>query len=299
MKRAKFTGCSHERLSFNSCRNCPDYEKCAFKTYEEKHNKRIHRTKSVAAKLTSFFAFILVASFILSFIATLDSQENIVPDIKVKGEETSNQNKNEVTEETYSQETDGAMLEVESEIQVTTETTAEATTEATTEATEPTVPYEPIKLEEYKISAIVPYDNYIYILSEEDMIYIAKMVWAEARGECYEGKVAVAAVALNRYFSDNPVFNRTSILSILKQDAQFASISNVTMYNLECVPDCMKAVQDACKGWDPTREVFEEGALYFYNPEEVSGWQAEVREGIKVMVIGNHNFHYDFEKVEE
>ena len=58
------------------------------------------------------------------------------------------------------------------------------------------------------------------------------------------------------------------------------------------------AVEDACKGWDPTRAEFENGALFFYNPKKISGYQAQIREGIKVMVIGNHNFHENFDKIE-
>ena len=324
MKSSKFTGCPHERLSFNSCQNCPDYESCEFRAFEARHNKRVVRAMAVTANLASFLAFTLVVSFILSFIASFDTQVNIMSyaeATEIRTEEPSNLYETEVTEQTEETgtqenecetlETEGEMLETESETQETecdqNETTdatnqaiaIEATEEATDATTETVTHYEPMMIEGFKISADGPYDQYVYILSEEDMIYIAKMVWAEARGECYEGKVAVAAVALNRYFCDDPFFDRTSILTILKQDSQFASISNVTSWNLDCVPDCMRAVEDACKGWDPTREMFDEGALYFYNPNDVYGWQASVREGIKVMVIGNHNFHYDFVKVEE
>lgn len=158
--------------------------------------------------------------------------------------------------------------------------------------------YKPEKLAEYKISANGPYEHFVYILSEEDMMNIAKLVWVEARGECYEGKVAVAAVVLNRYFSDNLCFYRSSILDTLVQPAQFAPIWGVTEWDLSNDPDCLKAVEDACKGWDPTREVFSEGALYFYNPDGVTGYEAEIRQNIKIMVIGNHAFHQDFEKME-
>jgi len=148
-----------------------------------------------------------------------------------------------------------------------------------------------------KISPDGPSSRYYYNISEEDKIIIAKVVWAESRGECFEGKVAVAAVVLNRYYSEIPYFDTESIETVVKQPYQFASISNVTEKELEEYPDCMKAVEAACKGWDPTRKVFDEGALYFYNPKYVSGYQAEIREGIRVMRIGNHNFHFDFEKV--
>lgn len=157
--------------------------------------------------------------------------------------------------------------------------------------------YKPTKLAGYEISANGPYEHYVYILSEEDMKIIAKLVWMEARGESYEGMVAVAAVVLNRYFSDDQSFSRESILHTVTQKYQFASIWGVTDWDLNNNPDCLNAVKDACRGWDPTRAVFEEGALFFYAPDGVSGYQAEIRQNIKVMVIGNHNFHFDFEKV--
>ena len=55
----------------------------------------------------------------------------------------------------------------------------------------------------------------------------------------------------------------------------------------------LNAVEDACHGWDPTRKKFENGALFFYAPKEVSGYQKEIREGIEILQIGNHNFHID------
>lgn len=154
---------------------------------------------------------------------------------------------------------------------------------------------------EAKLSADGPSEVYYYEVSEEEKLMIAKLVWAEARGESYVGKVAVAAVVLNRYrFDENEWdFENDSIESVILQKNQFASISNVTMQDLEEYPDCMPAVEDACKGYDPTRTTFKDGALYFYNPKYVTGKQKEIREYIKVMTIGNHNFHYDFEKVVE
>lgn len=147
------------------------------------------------------------------------------------------------------------------------------------------------------LSSYGPSDTYYYDISYEDKVTIAKVVYAESRGECFEGKVAVAAVILNRYFSNISYFDTESILAVVTQPYQFASIEGVTEEKLENYPDCMKAVEVACKGWDPTREMFEEGALYFYAPSWTTGYQAEIREGIQVLVIGNHNFHYDFEKV--
>jgi hypothetical protein len=57
----------------------------------------------------------------------------------------------------------------------------------------------------------------------------------------------------------------------------------------------MEAVEAACKGWDPTRETFENGATHFYDPNGViSDYQLAIRTGIKEQVIGGHHFHTDF-----
>ena len=139
-------------------------------------------------------------------------------------------------------------------------------------------------------------EEYCYNLSKADKILIAKLVWKECRGEPFEGKVAVAAVVLNRfYYGEDKDFNRESIESVVKQPGQFASIQNVSMDDLNKVPECMEAVEAACKGWDPTREMFPQGALYFFAHDKVQGHQKEIREGLKVMVIENHSFHFDFE----
>lgn len=176
-----------------------------------------------------------------------------------------------------------------------TEPTETIETVEITQPTEETVPVETTPVEIVPmISAYGPGELYFYQLSWEEKVLIAKVVWAEARGECYEGKVAVAAVILNRYTSNDPVFNTKSIESVVTQSGAFASIYGVTMWDLDMVPECMEAVEDACKGWDPTRVTFEDGAKYFYAPASISSYQMSLREGVLTLKIGNHNFHNDF-----
>lgn len=148
-----------------------------------------------------------------------------------------------------------------------------------------------------QISADGPGEVYYYELSYEDKVYIAKAVYAESRGEIFEGQVSVAATVLNRYVSNDARFDRTSIYSIITQSGQYASISNVTMEDLENCPSCMQAVEAACKGWDPTRTVFEDGAKFFFNPDgDLSEEAREARTGIETYRIGSHLFHNDFNR---
>lgn len=128
-------------------------------------------------------------------------------------------------------------------------------------------------------------------ISKAEKKMIEKVVYQESRGEPYEGQVAVAAVVLNRY-----KFNKKqkSIEEIVTAPNQFAKISKVTQKMLDAYPKCKKAVEDAVNGEDPTKSEFSEGARYFYEPNLVSGYQKEIRKKIKVLKIGNHYFHNDF-----
>ena len=116
-------------------------------------------------------------------------------------------------------------------------------------------------------------------LSEADIDLMARAVYAEARGEVYEGQVAVAAVILNRL--NNPVFPR-SISGIIYQPYAFSSV-NDGQINMTPDDQAYKAVRDAINGWDPTG-----GAMYFWNPDTSSSTWIHSRTVIKQ--IGSHIF---------
>lgn len=108
---------------------------------------------------------------------------------------------------------------------------------------------------------------------------LAKLVYAEARGESYKGQVAVAAVVLNRVSSAS--FPNT-ISGVVYQKGAFSCVSNGSINN---TPDneAIRAALDAMNGWDPTN-----GCLYYYNPRLTDDqW---IRTRTVVTVIGNHSF---------
>ena len=112
-----------------------------------------------------------------------------------------------------------------------------------------------------------------------DQKLLAKLVYAEARGESYKGQVAVAAVVLNRVSSSS--FPNT-ISGVIYQTGAFSCVSNGSINN---TPDktALSAAKDAMNGWDPTN-----GCLYYYNPGKTSdSW---IRTRTVVTVIGNHYF---------
>ena len=109
---------------------------------------------------------------------------------------------------------------------------------------------------------------------------LARLVYAEARGESYKGKVAVAAVVLNRVRSSS--FPNT-ISGVIYQSGAFESVSNGSIYNTP-TDECLRAAREAMNGWDPTG-----GCLYFYNARNVSSRSWILTRTVKT-VIGNHSF---------
>ena len=117
--------------------------------------------------------------------------------------------------------------------------------------------------------------------SASDVQLIARAVNGEARGEPYEGQVAVAAVILNRVkHSSFP----NSISGVIYQPGAFTAVSdgqiNVAIAEGSTV---YKACQDAMNGWDPTG-----GAIYYFNPDTATSSWIWSRTFIKQ--IGKHRF---------
>ncbi|CDA17221.1 spore cortex-lytic enzyme [Clostridium sp. CAG:571] len=110
---------------------------------------------------------------------------------------------------------------------------------------------------------------------------IARAINGEARGESYEGQVAVGAVILNRV--KNPSFPNT-IAGVIYEPGAFTAVSdgqiNVPIKDNSTV---VKAAQDALNGWDPTG-----GAIYYFNPNTATNSWIWSRPVIKT--IGKHRF---------
>ena len=105
--------------------------------------------------------------------------------------------------------------------------------------------------------------------------------YEDARGEPYEGQVAVGAVILNRV--KNSSFPNT-IAGVIYQPGAFTAVSdgqiNVPIAENSTV---VKAAQDALNGWDPTG-----GAIYYFNPNTATNKWIWSRPLIKQ--IGKHRF---------
>lgn len=108
---------------------------------------------------------------------------------------------------------------------------------------------------------------------------LARVINGEARGEPYEGQVAVGAVVLNRV--DHPSFPN-SISGVIYQKGAFTAVDDGQI-NAEMYASSHRAARDALNGWDPTG-----GAIYYYNPRTATNQWIRTREII--CTIGKHVF---------
>ncbi len=116
-------------------------------------------------------------------------------------------------------------------------------------------------------------------ISDDELYLLSKLVSSEARGEQYEGQVAVAAVVINRVldskFPDN-------IKDVIYQKNAFSVVANGQIYNTP-TDSSYKAAREALYGKDPTG-----GATYFWNPKiSTCNWIKKLNPYKR---IGNHVF---------
>ena len=112
-----------------------------------------------------------------------------------------------------------------------------------------------------------------------DTTLLAMVINGEARGESYEGQVAVGAVVLNRVRHSS--FPNT-IAGVVYQPGAFTAVDDGQI-NKAIQSSCYNAARDALNGWDPTG-----GAIYYYNPSTATSSWIRTRPIIKT--IGKHVF---------
>lgn len=115
--------------------------------------------------------------------------------------------------------------------------------------------------------------------ASKDVTLLATVINGEARGESYEGQVAVGAVVLNRVKHSS--FPNT-IAGVVYQKGAFSAVDDGQI-NAALQASCINAARDALNGWDPTG-----GAVYYYNPRTATSNWIRTRPVIKT--IGNHVF---------
>lgn len=116
-------------------------------------------------------------------------------------------------------------------------------------------------------------------ITNDELYLLSKLVSSEARGESYEGQVAVAAVVINRVLDDRFPNN---IKDVIYQKNAFSVVNNGQIYK-NPTDSAYKAAREALYGKDPTS-----GAIYFWNPEiSTCSW---IKTLDPYKRIGNHVF---------
>ena len=108
---------------------------------------------------------------------------------------------------------------------------------------------------------------------------LARLISAEARGEPYEGQVAVGAVVLNRV--GHPSFPN-SVAEVIYQPGAFSCLDD-GQFNEPVAESAYRAARDAMNGWDPSY-----GAIYYFNPVTATSKWIWARP--LIVNIGKHRF---------
>lgn len=117
------------------------------------------------------------------------------------------------------------------------------------------------------------------LYSQSDIDLLANIISAEARGEPFEGQVAVGAVVLNRI--EHPSFP-DSLAGVVYQPGAFTAVTDGQIKE-KVAESSRRAAREALNGADPSG-----GAIYYYNPDKTSNKWIRSRPVIKR--IGAHLF---------
>lgn len=112
-----------------------------------------------------------------------------------------------------------------------------------------------------------------------DVALLARLISAEARGEPYNGQVAVGAVVLNRI--EHPSFPNT-MSGVIYQSGAFTCIVD-GQFNEPIAESAYRAARDAMNGMDPSG-----GAIYYFNP--VTATSKWIWSRPLIVTIGKHRF---------
>lgn len=125
--------------------------------------------------------------------------------------------------------------------------------------------------------------TWTYEVSAEERLLLEKIVMAEAEGEPYEGKVAVANVVLNRLRSAN--FPNT-ITDVIYQKHQFSPVANGRLKRVTPNEETIRSVEAALRGH---KEVADD--TYFFLSLKLAQDLTVHHSRTFVKQIGNHSFY--------
>ena len=120
--------------------------------------------------------------------------------------------------------------------------------------------------------------------NEDDVYWLSRIVHAEAQGEAYNGKLAVANTILNRVKSSQFPNTVRGVIFDTKHGVQYTPTANGAIYNTPNA-DSVRAAREALSGKSVVGS-----ALYFCNPKtSANNWIMKNRP--YYTTIGNHAFY--------
>jgi N-acetylmuramoyl-L-alanine amidase len=134
--------------------------------------------------------------------------------------------------------------------------------------------------EEKKVKAIAEEQTEMEVaITNKEYDLLARAVYSEARGEPFQGQVAIAAVILNRVEHEN---FPDSISDVIFQPSAFTAVQDGQFW---LTPDssAYEAVEKALAGNDPSG-----GATFYYNP--VTATSQWIYSRPIITAIGKHVF---------
>lgn len=122
-------------------------------------------------------------------------------------------------------------------------------------------------------------------MNDQNLYWLSRIVEAEAKGESYQGKLAVSNVVINRV--KDATFPNTikDVIFDTQFGVQFTPVKNGAIYNTPST-DSIAAAKDALNGNNNIQN-----CLYFVNPAKATqSWIQNNRELFGT--IGNHDFYH-------
>lgn len=120
--------------------------------------------------------------------------------------------------------------------------------------------------------------QFIISITEAEIDLLARLVSAEAKGESFEGMIAVANVVINRL--NSPKWEADTIHEVIFEPKQFQPVSNGAI-NQEPTEDALNATIEALKG---VTVVSDEVDCFAHKTINFSSW------AVYNSTIGNHSF---------
>lgn len=127
--------------------------------------------------------------------------------------------------------------------------------------------------------------NGLQMINPDDLYWLSRIIHAEARGETYQGKVAVGNVVVNRVKTEGfPDTIKAVVFEYTNGTPQFSPVADGSIY-LTPDEESIQAAKDALAGARPVGN-----ATYFFNPTKVpTSWISKTKT--YVTTIGDHVFY--------